>query len=253
MSGHSKWANIKHKKGMMDAKKAVAFTKLARELTVAARQGGGGDPSANFRLRLAMDRARQANMPHDNVERAIKKGTGAGGDGIVLEETIYEGYGPGGAAVLLHALTDNRNRTASDVRAVFIRAGGNLGAAGSVAWLFENKAVVTIEGMNTAKAEELALAVIDAGAEDFEITDGLLEIWGPPSSLELMLQTIKSHGGDTTSATVTMQPRTTTRLEDDTAVQTLRLLDKLEDLEDVSQVFTNAEFPDAALDRYHPS
>ena len=253
MSGHSKWANIKHKKGALDAKKGVIFTKLARELTVATRQGASGDPASNAQLRLAVDKAKQANMSHDNIERAINKGLGAGGEGITLEEAIYEGYGPGGAAILVLSVTDNRNRTSSDVRALFIRAGGNLGAAGSVAWIFENKAVVTVEGMDSDKAEELALAMIDAGAEDFEIKDGALEIWGPPSSLDLMQQALRDHGAEATSSTVTMLPQTTTPIEDSAGVQTLRLLEKLDDLDDVSQVFTNAEFSDAMLEKYQPA
>ena len=253
MSGHSKWANIKHKKGAMDAKKGAVFTKLARELTVTTRQGGSGDPETNHRLRLAIDRAKQANMPHDNIERAIKKGLGAPEDGTALEEAVYEGYGPGGAAILVQSVTDNRNRTSSEVRALFTRAGGNLGAAGSVAWLFENKAIISVEGANDAKAEELALAAIDAGAEDFEAKDSVLEIWGPPSSLESMQQTLRIHGAEPASSTVTMLPQTTTRLDDSAGVQTLRLLEKLEDLEDVSHVFTNAEFPDEVLEKYQPA
>ena len=249
MSGHSKWANIKHKKGAMDARKGAVFTKLGRELTVATRQGGSGDPETNRRLRLAIDRAKQANMPNDNIERAVKKGLGAQEDGAALEEAIYEGYGPGGAAILVQTVTDNRNRTSSEIRALFTRAGGNLGAAGSVAWIFENKAVISVEGANDERAEELALATIDAGAEDFETRDGVLEIWGPPSSLDSMQQTLRTHGAEPTSCAVTMLPQTTARLNDHAGIQTLRLLEKLEDLEDVSHVFTNAEFPDEVLEK----
>ena len=249
MSGHSKWANIKHRKGIVDAKKGAAFTKLARELTVAARQGGSGDPGSNTRLRLAMEKARQANMPNDNIERAVKKGLGTGDEGAYVEETTYEGYGPGGAAILLHALTDNRNRTAAEVRATFSRAGGNLGEAGSVAWIFESKAVVTLEGIRPEAAEELALAAIDAGAEDFKVEDGILEVSGPPEALDPMQQTVRDCGVEATSATVTMVPTTSTPLDEEAAMQTLRLLDKLEDLDDVSQVFTNAEFPDDVLEK----
>ena len=252
MSGHSKWANIKHKKGLNDARKGIVFTKLARELTVAARQGGSGDAASNTRLRLVMDKARQANMPADNIERAIKKGLGAGDDSANLEETIYEGYGPGGAAVLLHALTDNRNRTASEVRTVFTRGGGSLGEAGSVAWMFENKAVVTVEGLDSEKAEELALAAIDAGAEEFKTEDSLLELSGPPTTLDDIRQTVLDRGMDPASATVTMLPKAATPLDDSAAAQTLRLLDELEDLDDINQVFTNADFSDDVLEKYRP-
>ena len=163
MSGHSKWSTIKHKKAAIDAKKGVAFTKLARDITVAAREGGSGDPTMNFRLRLVIDKARAANMPADNVDRAIKKGLGQSADGVAFEEIVYEGYGPGGAAIMLMAMTDNRNRTASEVRSVFSRCGGNLGETGSVAWNFESKAVVAVEECGADKAEEVALDAIDAG------------------------------------------------------------------------------------------
>jgi len=249
MSGHSKWANIKHRKGLVDAKKGIVFTKLARELIVATRQGGGGDPTANYRLRLAIDKARQSNMPHENIDRAIKKGLGTG-EGASLEETTYEGYAPGGAAILLHALTDNRNRTASEVRTVFTRSGGSLGELGSVTWVFENKAVVTVEGLGPEQAEELALAVIDAGADDFRVEDGMLEVVGPPTALDIMQETMRESGAKITKAELAMVPKTTISLDEDHALQTLRLLDKLDDLEDVSQVFTNADFPDVALEKY---
>jgi YebC/PmpR family DNA-binding regulatory protein len=249
MSGHSKWANIKHKKGILDAKKGVAFTKLARELTVATRQSNSGDPAENPRLRLAIDKARQANMPNDNVERAIKKGLGAGDEDANLEETIYEGYGPGGAAILLHALTDNRNRTAAEVRSTFARGGGNLVEAGSVAWIFESKAAVTVEGIEPQKAEELALIAIDVGAEDFKLEDGNLELTGPPAALDAIHRTVGDNGITATTASITMLPKTTTPLVNGDAAQTLRLLDKLEDLDDVSEVFTNADFPDEVLEQ----
>jgi YebC/PmpR family DNA-binding regulatory protein len=248
MSGHSKWANIKHHKGIVDAKKSIVFTKLAREITVGARQGGSGDPAFNSRLRLAIDRAKQANMPVDNIERAIKKGTGGGDDGANLEEVTYEGYGPGGAAIMVYALTDNRNRTASEIRSAFTKGGGNLGDAGSVAWLFETKAVVYVEGIGTEKAEEMALAVIDAGADDFNTEGGGLEITGPPAALDAMQQTVQQHGVTAASASVTMIPKTVTALDTSLATQTLRLLDRLEDLDDINQVYTNADFPDEVLE-----
>ena len=250
MSGHSKWSTIKHKKAAIDAKKGVVFTKLAREITVSAREGASGDPAMNFRLRLVMDKAKAANMPADNVDRAIKKGLGTGGDGIVLEEIVYEGYSPGGAAIMLMALTDNRNRTASEVRSAFSRGGGNLGESGSVAWNFDSKAVVTVEEIDSEKAEEAALSAIDAGADDFKTEDGTLEITGPPAALQPITEMLKAQGLDPANATVTMLPKTLMTLDSSTAGQTLRLLDRIEELEDVQEVFTNADFPDEALESY---
>ena len=249
MSGHSKWSTIKHKKAVVDARRGQLFTKLARELTVAARVGGG-DPSMNGRLRLAMERAKQANMPVDNIERAVKKGTGEGQGAGSLEELSYEGYGPGGAAILLQILTDNRNRAASEVRTLFSRNGGNMGEAGSVAWIFESKAVLTVEGLDHPKAEEVALAAIDAGADDFKVEDGLLEMDGPPAVLEAMQQAVREHDVEATSASVTMVPKSTVPLDERAATQTLRLLDRLEELDDVQQVYTNADFPDEVLEQY---
>ena len=168
MSGHSKWASIKHKKGAADAKRGKLFTRIIKELTVAARDAGG-DPDTNPRLRTVIADAKSANMPADNVDRAVKKGLGIGSDGSVFEEIVYEGYSPGGAAIMVKALTDNRNRTASNIRTVFSRGGGNLGEAGSVAWMFESKSLVSVEGLTDEQSENLALSAIDAGAEDFKI------------------------------------------------------------------------------------
>ena len=250
MSGHSKWSTIKHKKAAIDAKKGVLFTKLARDIAVTAREGGSGDPNMNFRLRLMMDKARAANMPADNVDRAIKKGLGTGSDGVAFEEMVYEGYAPGGAAIMVKAMTDNRNRTASNVRTAFSRGGGNLGEAGSVAWMFESKSVVTVEQLSEEQAEEIALAAIDAGAEDFKVEEGILEITGEPSGLEAITGAIKEAGVEPAQATVTMLPTTTIELDSAHAGQTLRLLDTIEELEDIQQVFTNANFTDEALEKY---
>lgn len=250
MSGHSKWSTIKHKKAAIDAKKGVAFTRLAREITIAAREGQSGDPAMNFRLRLTMDKARAANMPLDNVERAIKKGLGQGGDGIAYEEIVYEGYSPGGAAIMLKALTDNRNRTAAEVRSTFSRAGGNMGEAGSVAWNFESKAIVTIENISEDQAEELELAAIDAGADDVKADEGTVEISGPPQSFQSLVECVKEQGLEPANATVTMVPKTTTELDVGTATQTMRLIDKIEELDDIQEVFTNADFPEEALAAY---
>ena len=250
MSGHSKWSTIKHKKAATDAKKGAVFTRLAREVTIATREGQSGDPAMNFRLRLIMDKAKAANMPSENIERAIKKGLGTGGDGVVLEEITYEGYAPGGAAIMLMTLTDNRNRTASEVRTAFSRAGGNLGESGSVAWNFESKAVVTVDEVDEDKAEELELAAIDAGADDFKVDDGTLEITGLPSALRSIIECVQEQGLQPSNATVTMLPKTLMELDPAIAGQTMRLIDKMEELDDIQEVYTNADLPDEALQEY---
>ena len=245
MSGHSKWSQIKLQKGVADARRGQLFTKLGREIAVAARQGGS-NPETNFRLRLAVQKARDNNMPLDNIERAIKRGTG-GGEGASLVETIYEGYGPGGAAILLEAMTDNRNRTTAEVRSLFSRGGGNLGESGCVTWLFEPKGVITVEAADT---EELALQLIDAGAEDIKIIDGSLEVHVKSEDLEEMRKALEKESLAIVSAEVLMVPKSTVMLEEKVALQTLRLMDKLEELDEVQRVFTNADFPDEALERY---
>jgi len=245
MSGHSKWAQIKRQKGVADTKRGQLFTKLSREITVAVRQGGS-NPEMNFRLRLAVQKARDSNMPLDSIERAIKRGTG-GGEGASLAETIYEGYGPGGAAILLEAMTDNRNRTIAEVRNLFSRGGGSLGESGCVTWIFEPKGVITVEA---AEAEELALHLIDAGAEDIKIINGSLEVHIKPEDLEGVRKTLEEQNLAIVSAEVLMVPKSTVMLEEKTALQTLRLLDKLEELDEVQRVFTNADFPDEALENY---
>lgn len=250
MSGHSKWSTIKHKKAAIDAKRGAVFTRLAREVTVATRAGASGDPSMNFRLRLIMDKAKAANMPAENVDRAIKKGLGIGSDGAVFEEITYEGYSPGGAAIMLMALTDNRNRTASEVRAAFSRAGGNMGESGSVGWIFEPMAVISVDEVSEEQAEEIELAAIDAGAEDFKSEDGNLEISGPPSSLQALMECVKTQGLEPSNAVVTMVPKTLMGLDTNKAGQTMRLIDKIEELEDVQEVYTNADFPEEALAAY---
>ena len=249
MSGHSKWSTIKHKKGALDAKRGVLFTKLAREVTVAAK-AGGGDPGMNPRLRLAIDKARQGNMPLDNIERAIKKGTGEGSSAADFVEVFYEGYGPGGAALLVQVLTDNRNRTASDVRTIFSRGGGNLGGAGSVAWQFEQRAVLTAESVAEESAEDAELAAIDAGADDVNFDDGTLRVTGEPADLDQLASALRDAGIEPNNASLEMVPKTLTALESSQATQTMRLIDKLEDLDDVQNVFTNADFPEEALAEY---
>ncbi|MBI4299418.1 MAG: YebC/PmpR family DNA-binding transcriptional regulator [Chloroflexi bacterium] len=248
MSGHSKWATIKHQKGVTDARRAQLFTKLAREVTVAARMGGGS-PDMNVHLRLIIQKARDSNMPQENIERAIKKGTGEGGLQERLEEVIYEGYGPGGTAVMLRAFTPNRNRTASEVRFAFSRSGAALGESGCVAWLFEPKGVVLVE-TEMERAEEMAMLAIDAGAEDFKIEDSTLELYSSPEALEALRKAIERQEAKIISAELSMVPKSTILLDANTAEQTLRLLDRLEELEDVQRVYCNADFPDEVLERY---
>ncbi len=248
MSGHSKWSTIKHQKGVTDARRGQLFTKLAREITVAARQGGG-DPDSNFRLRLAVQKARENNMPQDNVDRAIKRGAGGGEGGGDLEEALYEGYGPGGVAIMLQALTDNRKRTVSDVRSSFTRAGGSLGEAGCVSWNFESRGVVTAE-VDADMGEEIALAAIDAGAEDFKLDGSFLELYTVHENLETLRSAMQEQGVNVTSAELSMVPRNTVMLDARVADQTLRLLDILEELDDVQKVYTNADFPDEVLEKY---
>jgi YebC/PmpR family DNA-binding regulatory protein len=249
MSGHSHWSTIKRKKGVSDAKRGQLFTKLAREITVAARQGGG-DQGMNVRLRLAVQTAKENNMPSDNVDRAIKRGTG-GGDGAQdnLEEATYEGYGPGGVAIMLHALTDNRNRTGPEVRSTFSRLGGSLGEMGCVSWNFEQRGVVTAE-INEDSGEDIAMLAIDAGAEDFSLDSSYLEMYASPENFDTLRTVLEGIGVKVTSAEMSMVPKNTIELDSKTAQQTLRLLDQLEDLDDVQKVYTNADFPEEVLRQY---
>ena len=250
MSGHSKWSTIKHQKGAADAKRGVLFTKLSRDIALAVRDGGGVDPDMNFKLRLALDRAKSNNMPQDSISRAVKRGSGEGSDGETLEQVTYEGYGPGGGAILLQAVTTNRNRTASDVRSAFNRGGGNLGESGCVAWNFDLRGVVTVDLDDEERAEELGLLAIDAGAEDIEVDEGVLEIYSPIESLQEVQKSIESEGVAIRSAEMSMVPKTTIALGDREAEQTLRLLDALEDLDDIQKAYTNADFPPEVLERY---
>lgn len=248
MAGHSKWAQIKRQKGVADARRGALFTKLAREITVAARQGGG-DPDLNPRLRLAVERARDANMPMENIERAIKRGVGET-DAAALQEVTYEAYGPGGVAILIEAMTDNRNRTVADVRAIFNKFGGNLAEAGAVTWLFDQRGVVVVGDVTPERAEELALMAIDAGAEDFRTQDGSLEVYADPSNLDAIRRVLTEAGAEVASAEISMVPKSTVRLDERQAEQLLKLLDRLDELDDVQRVHSNAEFPDAVLAAY---
>ena len=251
MSGHSKWSTIKHQKGAADAKRGALFTKLSRDIALAVREGGGADPDMNFRLRLALDKAKGSNMPQDSINRALKRGSGEGGDGPdSLEQVTYEGYGPGGGAILLQAVTSNRNRTASDVRSAFNRGGGSLGESGCVAWNFDLRGVVTVDMPDEEQAEELGLLAIDAGAEDIQIDEGVLEVYTPVQALQAVQRTLQDEGTSIRSAELSMVPKTTVLLGDREAEQTLRLLDTLEDLDDIQKAFTNADFPPEVLDKY---
>lgn len=247
MAGHSKWANIKHKKAAEDAKRGKIFTKLAREITVAARDGGG-DPEYNFTLRLAIDRAKAENMPSDTIERAIKRGTGEleGGN---LEEIIYEAYGPSGIAMLIQVVTDNRNRTVAEMRKVFNRKGGNLGESGSVKWQFDRKGRIVIE-IDGTDAEEWALLAIDAGAEDFEIDEDLLSVYTAASDLEAVKTQLEDNAAEVSDAELTMVPRTVIQPDQEDAMKALRLMEALEDLDDVQQVYTNLDISDELAARF---
>ena len=247
MSGHSKWSTIKRAKGVADDKRGQLFTKLGREISVAARQGGP-DPDSNSRLRLAIERARDSNMPKDTMARAIKRATGDG-DGAALQEIVYEGYGPGGAAILVEALTDNRNRTVSDIRNVFSRAGGNLGESGSVAWQFESRGLIVLN-TEGADAEELALAAMDTDAEDVRMEDGAVELYTAPDKLESIRQALAESSTPVTSFELTKVPKSTIALDTGKAKQVLRLLDSLDELDDVQRVSSNADFPDDVLESY---
>ncbi|MBE0431039.1 MAG: YebC/PmpR family DNA-binding transcriptional regulator [Dehalococcoidia bacterium] len=245
MSGHSKWSQIKRQKGVADAKRGQLFTKLAREIIVAVRQGGASLDS-NFQLRLAVQRARDNNMPSDNIERAIKRGSGDV-EGAALTEVMFEGYGPSGVAVLVQALTDNRNRTVQEIRRMFTRHGGSLGENGCVSWLFESKGVITVES-NASDAEEIVLRAIDAGAEDVKTEKGYVEIYTQPQDLEEVRKAVEETER-VISAEVSLTPKTTVLLEDNKAMQTLNFLDELEELDDVQRVFSNVDVSEATLEK----
>ena len=247
MSGHSKWAQIKRQKATADARRGQVFTKLGREITVAARQGGP-DPEANFRLRLAIQKAREANMPMENIERAIKRGAG-GSDATALEEIVYEGYGPGGAAILVEAMTDNRNRTAAEVRSIFTRAGGNLGETGCVGWLFDARGVVTVDATGQ-DADEITLQAIDIGAQDVLTVDSTVDIYTDPTEVEAVRRGLERQGIKVTSAEAEMVPKTTIQLTEEDTIKVLKLMDRLEELDDVQKVYTNVEFSDQVLEKY---
>ncbi len=242
MSGHSKWSTIKRAKGVTDAKRSAVFTKVAREISVAARQGGG-DPDANYRLRLAIEKARSVNMPADNIKRTIDKATG-GGEADQFEEIVYEGYGPGGVAVLVEAQTDNRNRTAAEVRSIFTKAGGQLAGSGAVAWQFEPRGLVSVV-RNGVDVDAVTLSAIDAGADDVDTDDDeMIGIYTTPSELEAVRKALEAGGVAVDSAESAMIPKQTVDLDSTRARQAMRLVELLEDLDDVQRVTANFDIPE---------
>ena len=247
MAGHSKWAQIKRQKGANDAQRGQLFTKLAKEIIVAAK-AGGADPAGNLRLRMAIQKAKDNNMPNDNIQRAIQRGAG-GGDGAEMVEITYEGYGPAGTALLVEVATDNRNRTVAEVRNVFTRAGGNLGESGSVAWNFESRGVLTLEPKDS-DPDDVAMHAIDAGAVDVLVGDGAIDVYTEPASLEEVRKSLEEAGLAVKQAEQTRVPKTTVQLDEKAAKQTLGLVEKLESLDDVQKVYFNAEFSDDVLAAY---
>ncbi|MDP9307156.1 MAG: YebC/PmpR family DNA-binding transcriptional regulator [Actinomycetota bacterium] len=247
MSGHSKWSSIKHKKGAADAKRGKLFSKLTRAIIVAAREGGP-DPAANLALQNAIEKARSYSMPKDNIERAIARGSGAGADTETFEHIVYEGYGPNGVAIIAEALTDNRNRTASDVRHVFTKNDGNLGTSGAVAWLFERRGIVMVDA-DRADEDTVTLAAAEGGAEDVTQDGSSFEVTTSPEALSSVREALEQAGIEVESAETTMVPKTTIELDDEAAARkTLRLIDALEELDDVSEVYANFDIPERLLE-----
>jgi YebC/PmpR family DNA-binding regulatory protein len=246
MSGHSKWASIKHKKAITDSRRGAQFTKLARAIQVAAREGGG-DLVGNPALQLAVQKAKDGRMPKDNIERAIAKGTGADADADAFEAVLYEGYGPGGVAVLVDALTDNRNRTGSEIRHTFARSGGNLGEPGSVAWVFEKKGVIVVDAGRVT--EDDLMVAIDAGAEDVNLDESIYEVIAEPADLQPVREALEGAGIEIDSAELTMRPTTRVELPDDQVASLMRLLEALDENDDVQAVHANFEADAAALEK----
>ncbi|MDX9808540.1 MAG: YebC/PmpR family DNA-binding transcriptional regulator [Spirochaetales bacterium] len=241
MSGHSKWATIKHKKGLADAKRGQAFTKLIKEISVAAKMGGS-DPDSNARLRTAILKARADNMPKDNIERAIKKGAGEM-EGSVYYELTYEGYAPGGVALIIDTLTDNKNRTAADVRSTLTKLGGSLGATGSVSYLFQTKGIITYDAEKYTE-DEILEASLDFGAEDVSTSDNVIEVVTAPSDFVAVLEGLQQKGFEETSASVSKIADTMVALDNEKTGKVLRMVERLEDLDDVQAVYSNLEIPD---------
>ncbi len=244
MSGHSKWSSIKHKKGAADAKRGKLFTKLARAITVAARDGGG-DPDGNPALATAIQKARDASMPKENIQRAVDRGSGAGADATAIERVVFEGYGPGGAAVLVEALTDNRNRTSAEVRHAFSKHNGSLGEPGSVAWIFEKRGVVAIDGVRYG--EDDLIAAIDAGAEDVREEGDLLRVLCEPADLAAVREALEAAGVEIESTDLAMEPKSAVEVKGNDAKSLLGLIEALEEDDDVNEVHANFDIPEEVL------
>jgi YebC/PmpR family DNA-binding regulatory protein len=243
MSGHSKWHSIRRTKGVLDQRRGQLFTKLARDITIATREGGSGDPDANFRLRLAVDKARASNMPSDNIQRAIDRGLGKGNESA-LEEITYEGYANGGVALLIETATDNRNRTNAEVRSTLTKAGGSPGEPGSVGWMFEQKGLITIDTTPSTDADEVMLLAIDAGADDVEVGDEVIEIYTEFKQLAAVREGLIANGLKLSGAEKFMRAKTTVDVPAEEAIKVMRLVEKLEDLDDVQKVYTNLNLSD---------
>jgi YebC/PmpR family DNA-binding regulatory protein len=247
VSGHSKWSSIKHKKGAADARRGKLFSKLSRAIIVAARDGGG-DPTANLALQNAIEKARSYSVPKDNIERAIARGTGADTDAATFEHVVYEGYGPNGVAILVEALTDNRNRTAADVRAAFAKHDGNLGGSGAVAWLFERRGVILVDA-DRYDEDEVMLAAAEGGADDVEREGSSFQVTCTPESLSPVREALEDAGMEVDSAELTMIPKTTVELDEENAAKkTLRLIDALEESDDVQEVYSNFDIPEQVME-----
>ena len=244
MSGHSKWANIKHRKGKQDALKAKITTKIGREIVIAVKQGGS-DPSMNMKLKLALQKAKENNVPKDNINRALQKGAGAT-EGAELETIMYEGYGPGGVAVLVEALTDNRNRTVADIRHFFTKNSGNLGESGCVSWMFNNTGLFVVEASAVENLDDLMLELLEAGAEDIETNDDQLEITCMPEYFEAVQRVLEAKSIEPLTAQIRMIADTTMALDEENAPKMVKLLDALEEHDDVNEVYSNYEYPEEA-------
>lgn len=250
MSGHSKWHSIRRTKGVLDQRRGQLFTKLARDITLAVRDGGSGDPDMNFRLRLAIDKAKANNMPADNIQRAIDRGLGKGNE-AAIEEISYEGYAPGGIAIYIEAATDNRNRTAADVRAALTKGGGNPGEPGSVAWMFEQKGLITIDlTAQRMDPDELMLTAIDAGADDVEVSEEIVEVYTDFKQLAAVRQQLLDAKLPISSAEKVMRPKTIIQADTKDAMQAMRLIERLEDLDDVQKVYSNLEITEALAEQF---
>ena len=245
MSGHSKWHTIKHKKGALDAKRGKIFTRLIKEITIAARTGGSGDPTQNPRLRKAVSDAKAVNMPNDNIDRAIKRGTGEL-DGAAIEEVTYEGYGPGGVAVMVNATTDNRNRTVSEIRSIFSKNNGNMGESGSVAWMFDRRGQIIVDGAGRGEDEMMEL-ILEAGADDLVNDGGSYEILTAPEDFLAVLEKVKGAGLEPMSAEIAMIPKNTIKLEGSQVSQMMKLYNALDDHDDVDSVYANFEVDEAVM------